>query len=387
MGGSDDRTVLISGAGIGGLTTALALTKKGWKVWLFEKAPTLEPIGAGIQLSPNAWNVLADLGLSEQLQQYASFPEAIILHDGRSGRQLTSLPLGETFERKFGLPYGVIHRGDLHTILIEACNQTESIGVSVNKEVASVELGDKQGAFWFSDCSRITGDLLIAADGIHSSIRQEVGNPSPAIPSGKIAWRTMISSDRFNSDWLLRNTTVWLAPDHHVVTYPVSGGELLNVILIAPDTGQTDAVSPDLSNSKFSDHLLGLFSLADEWGAWPLLETPGPYTFSKGRLALVGDATHGMMPFAAQGAAMAIEDSAVLTACLDQDTPIDVALRDYHSKRIDRVTKVARLAKSNGRIYHLPAALGFFRNLGMRMIPGSLLMARQSWVYGWKPEP
>ncbi len=378
--------ILISGAGIAGLTSALALAGIGKTVRVLEKAVCLDPIGSGLQLSPNAWHVLSDLGLSGKLEPHTSFPCAIKLHDGRSGNLLSSLPLGQSIRLRYGEPYGVIHRGDLQMRLLERCLSSPRISVEFDAEVvnATQEHGGIQ--LGLKNETSAEGAVLIAADGIWSSIRTRTLKLPAPVDSGKLAWRGLLPAKHLDDRGLLDDAHVWLAPNSHAVTYPVSGGEQLNLVFITDATQPTSAIGPSTLDQGLAPELLRLISRVSGWTAWPLLETPMPYTLANGLIALAGDAAHGMLPFAAQGAAMGIEDAAVLAQTLGGENDVRAALKAYQQKRCDRVQRVARFARSNGNIYHLPAPFGFFRNIGMRVIPNKQLMARQDWIYGWKAQ-
>jgi len=376
--------VLISGAGIAGLATALALAKTGRAVKVFEKAASLDPIGAGLQLSPNAWHVLADLDLNDALQPHTTFPETIQLHVGRSGRILSTLPLGQSIHARFDAPYGVIHRGDLQSVLLERCSSSEHIEVEFDAEVITAEEHDDTIKAILKDGMRVEGSLLIAADGIWSSIRTELLGLSAPTDSGKLAWRALLPAKDVGDHWFLNATHVWLAPNAHAVTYPVSGGEQLNLIIITSNEASSASSGSPKPDDKFAPALLDLAEKVKGWTAWPLYETPLPYTLAKGRIALVGDAAHSLLPFAAQGAAMGIEDAAVITHAISHARDVKSALFHYEQARLDRVQNIAKFAKANGRIYHLPAPLAFFRNLGMRFMPPERLMRRQDWIYDWR---
>lgn len=382
MAHKDPEKVLVAGAGIAGLTSALSLVCAGHEVSVFEKTPVLETVGAGIQISPNAWKILSRLGDVTDLEKVASFPKSIRIFNGHTGTKLSDLPLGEDFARRFGAPYSVIHRGDLQNVLLRWLNRNAGIDVQLNRHVVGYDAAGETAALLFSDGTRETGSMVVAADGIWSKLRGQVsGLPAP-IYTGKMAWRTVIPAEQITDVSLLEHTSVWLASASHTVAYPVHSGKALNIVVIISQSPDTNSERPEFGN--WATGLSQLLKSAQEWGRWPIHSVPKPYCLQQNRLAVIGDAAHAMLPFAAQGAAMAIEDAAVLSAAVDNAPTINEALQKYSQLRMTRLEKVAALAHSNGQIYHLPAPASYFRDIAMRILPHSRLMERQAWVYGWE---
>ena len=385
--------ILVAGGGIAGLTTALVLARTGHEVEVFERADTLEPIGAGIQVSPNALAVLAELGLEKQLLGAGSTPNAINMMDALTGRNLARIPLGDHFAKRYELPYLVIHRADLQEILLQACEESSQITVKFgstvsdimsNRSLISVEIFDGREK---RDCS---GDVLIAADGVHSIIRKQFPEMPDTRPSGKTAWRALIGSKCIKNNETLENTMLWLGPDAHAVTYPVRGGDCLNVIAITKDDDRLQVTNPDREQlarkfSEWKDDFTDLFEHEAHWSGWPVYEMEPPKKMAVERIAFVGDAAHAMLPFAAQGAACAIEDAWVLGKHLGADTLVTEALTTYASERMPRVARVMKAARTNGTIYHLGGVSANLRNLGLKAVSGSTLLKRQDWIYNWRP--
>ena len=385
--------ILISGAGIAGLTAALCLASKGFRVEIFERAENLDPVGAGIQISPNAYRILEGIGLGEGLSGSGMFPDAIKVHDGINGKLLTSIPLGDTIRNRFGAPYCVIHRADLQKLLLDKCTSSPLIrnhfgctvsdfqigGASVNAEVISNSAGNL-----------VEGSALVAADGIWSKLRTDALQLPPPRYSGKVAWRAMISAANIDDAKLLDDTHLWLAPDSHIVTYPVKNGEYLNLIVITSEQDFEDipahTESKNILQSRISDVCVELSKLFDtdaEWSAWPIFQTPPPLRMDFGRVVLIGDAAHATLPFAAQGAAMAIEDAVILAQHLSRQPVVD-GVKMFEQSRIGRIQRVVKLSQMNGRIYHMHAPFSGFRNAAMKMIPGNILLGRQAWIYDWQ---
>lgn len=326
-------------------------------------------MGAGIQLSPNAMRILIALGLGEALDRVAVRPEVICLHDGRTGARLNSLPLGIYAERRYGAPYCVIHRADLQSILAEACEAQPLITLKLG---TPLKPGD-------------TGDPVIAADGVHSAWRGEVRSDADKRFTGYVAWRTTHQVEPVKSSAVTR---VWFGPDAHLVDYPVSAGAQRNLVAIA----KVDA-TPNPADAK--DKLMQAFGRWDSsitsrldalegWLPWPLNGVDPKGAWVKDSIALIGDAAHATLPFAAQGGAMAIEDASVLAGKLAGEPDIPSAFKAYERARKTRVTRTWNEAVKNGRIYHLTGPMALARNMVIKSKTGDELLARYDWLYGWK---
>jgi salicylate hydroxylase len=367
-----DRPIHIVGGGIAGLGTALSLARHGLKSTVLEQAPQIEAVGAGIQLSPNAMKVLARLGLEDKLRQSAVEPRAIALMDGRTGRQLARLPLGETAHQRYGAPYLVIHRADLQAALLDACLGNALIDIQLGRHVSPAE----------------DDGLTIAADGVRSAFRGALRQQASAQFTGHVAWRTTHDMAADVADEPV--TRAFFGPGAHLVDYPIRSGTQRHLVAITA-TGQLPgpSASPQETLRRaftgwHHDILARLLNQRD-WTPWPLygVDPAGPWVGT--RLALVGDAAHAMLPFLAQGGAMAIEDGAVLAHHLACALPMEQAQRAYERDRKGRVSRVWKEARGNGRTYHMAGLLALARNTVLRTTPGQALLARYDWLYGWSP--
>ena len=385
------RTIQIAGAGIAGLTAALLLNARGYRIEVHEKAAGFETIGAGIQISPNAMHVLASLGLERQLKTYATIPASVIVHSARNAEQLSRMPLGSAAAKRYGQPYLVIHRADLHSVLASACHNNPDIDVNMASEVvdaASHPNGTtvlvKSGA----SLKEVHGAALIGADGIWSHVRKSALDLPPAVDSGYCAWRALLTTDSFEQS-IVDNTNVWLAPNAHMVTYPVRNGRNINAVII------TKGIDKDLPKNRVHDELMKrtekfhpslkeMIAGNTNWSAWPVYETQDFSSMADQSIALIGDAAHAMLPFAAQGAAMAIEDAAVLAKHLTPNCDIEAALDAFQNERMPRIRKTMKLARKNGGLFHLSWPMSTFRNIGMTMLPQKSMLARQDWLFDWK---
>jgi len=386
------KPILISGAGIAGLTAALCLAKQGFHVEVFEKSEGFETIGAGIQISPNAFSVLQSLGLGNQLRNIATIPEAISIRKASSGKEITRIPLGLSATKRFGYPYVVIHRADLQNMLFAMCKEERAIKVHFSSEIIDIAT-HQNGVTVLTENNRKTkechGMAMVIADGIWSNLRSNILGLNKAGFKQKIAWRALIPAQNINEIFSLEDTMLWLSKAAHAVTYPVRGGKYLNVIVITPsendqNTGEIPASELKKQFKKWSPDFQTLFDGRASWTGWPVYEMQNIEALADGPIALIGDAAHAMLPFAAQGAAMAIEDAAVLAKELAATSDVSQALNTYEQKRLPRIKKVAKTARQNGEIYHLGPFESIPRNLVMRYSPGSFLLGRQSWIYKWR---
>jgi salicylate hydroxylase len=396
------RTIFIAGAGIGGLTAALALAARGFRIVVLEKAEKLEEVGAGLQLSPNATSVLVSLGLSERIGLRAVVPEAVSIMSARAGGEIARLPLGEAAATRAGAPYWVVHRADLQGALAAAAADHPDIELRLGatfEDVAAHARG--LTVVYRSGNSRESGlaSALIGADGVWSTVRQHLFPDVQPRFSGLIAWRGTFEATQLPKNYTARRVQLWMGPDAHLVAYPIAGGRQINVVAVVPGTWNRPGWSTPGSPSEVMDAFPGtrwpgparmMLAAVDGWRKWALFGLPEGCDWSKGQVALLGDAVHAMLPFAAQGAGMAIEDAAVLAQHLDRgkcESSADVAsaLTQYGRARQARVRRVQRTARQQGRIYHLTGPLALARDLAIRALGPQRLLARQDWIYDWRP--
>ena len=366
----------VAGAGIAGLTSAIALAQRGISVDIFERAPDLQEIGAGIQLSPNATALLERLGLMADLADHLVEPEAIEIHDGSSGRKLAAIPLGAAARRRYRASYCLIRRADLQAGLLAAVRQHPNILLHVSAELGDVE-AERNGIAFSAGGRKHSADLLVAADGLHSHLRTDYfGHPGPR-PLGHIAWRATLPADSVPAAIDMRVTGLWLGPGTHLVHYPVAGGKHLNVIVIAAGNA-ADAAPPKACFRHQARHLLDAI---DAWTRWPLYEVDAALPWVRGQAVLIGDAAHAMAPSAAQGGAQAIEDAFALAATIAAHSDIASGLKDYERVRRSRVEKIARMARTNLAIYEMRGFSAAARNGVLGVLPASFLHSRFDWIF------
>ncbi len=391
--------MIVAGAGIGGLTAALALARNGFRVTVLEQAERLEETGAGIQLSPNAARTLIALGLESALRPQAVAPTALRVLSARTGLEIVRVPLGEA-EQRYGAPYWVIHRGDLQAALTNAVASRLDIVIKLGMHVEDFVThrnGVTVSARSRSGLADERGLALLAADGLWSLTRRRLGHEEPPRSAGRAAWRCLIPAKKVAPEFREPLIHLWLGRDAHLVHYPVKAGQAVNVVAIAADSADAPGWSEPVGRADFvarftaepwAPAALALVRLPDAWLKWTLYDHPPVRRWSQDVVALLGDAAHPMLPYLAQGAAMAIEDAAVAAQCLAR-MPDDAAaaLRAYSAIRRLRTAKVQRLASRNGARYHLAGARARLRDTALRLIGGARLLRHYDWLYDWRPPP
>jgi salicylate hydroxylase len=394
------RTIFVAGAGIGGLTASLTMAARGFRVVVLEKAERLEEAGAGLQLSPNASRVLMGLGLKERLYR-AVTPEAISIMSARAGGEIARLPLGEAASTRAGAPYWVVHRVDLQTALAGAVRDHPDIDLRLGwqfEDVAAHAKGltvvQRSGSARHQEVAL----ALIGADGIWSAVRHHLFPEMQPQFSGLIAWRGTLDAKQLPREFTAPRVQLWMGPGAHLVAYPISSARQINVVAVVPGTwnrpgwnapGEGQELKSIFDASRWPGPARMLIGAVDVWQRWALFTMPEDVEWTSGSIALLGDAAHAMLPFAAQGAGMAIEDAAVLAKVLSEGAletaaQVGASLRRYEKLRRSRVIRVQRAARSAGRTYHLAGTLALARDLTIRALGPNRMMARQSWIYDWR---
>ena len=341
----------------------------GATVVVYEAAEAIEPVGAGIQLSPNATKVVRALDLESAVNAHASAPRSIAIRDGLTGALLAELPLGRTIEKRYGAPYLTIHRGDLQAVLIAAA-RTNGIAFELGARVTG---RSETGALTFERRHASRHDLVVAADGIGSVFSHGARNRS-----GWRAWRALVASDDLPDGIDRARTGLWLVPSAHLVHYPVRSGQQVNLVLVLPDGLEPHQLM------RLAGMPQAVIERAAKWRDWPVEDRFEPQWTAEG-FAMVGDAAHAMWPYAAQGGAMAIEDGWTLALRVAAEGAGAGSLLQWERERRDRVRRVASAAKRNRFIYHAGGSVRFARNAAMRMTPPAVLGRAMEAIYDWEP--
>ncbi|ORE98055.1 FAD-dependent monooxygenase [Aurantimonas sp. 22II-16-19i] len=386
-------SIAIVGAGIGGLAAGLCLARVGLASTIFERAETLEEVGAGLQLSPNALSVMDRLGLLPALRKVGVAADRVELLGHRSGRRIAEVPVHSAD----GTPYLSIHRAELQAVLVAAVRAEPAITLTLGAELRQVASDDAKVEISSGDGGPERFDLLVGADGVRSTVARLSGL-APAAPTGATAWRMTIAGDAASafagpggSRTAPAGIRAWLGPARHAVVYPVRAGRAVNLVLIAPSrapgSGEQDDTQDLISGfSRWDPRLASLIDTAPTPTPWPLFGAPTerPYVLGHDRVVLLGDAAHAMAPYAAQGAAMAIEDAAVLAAALAETDDPRRAARRYEAERRLRIDKVRGRVGFHRLVYHLPAPFSLARNAVLALRPPAALRADLSWLYDWR---
>ncbi len=387
---STPEHVLIAGGGIGGLTAAIALGRRGIAATVLERSSFSDQTGAGIQLGPNATSVLRELGALAPIAEQGFRPQELVIFDGLSGKRIASMPLGSAMEQRYGGPYLTLHRADLHAGLLRACRALGTVDLRENVAVTDVEAFDRKIVATTGGGKSREASWMVAADGLWSEIRQRMAPRSLLRHARATAWRTLLPRLSLPAPFNAPIVGLWLGPHAHIVHYPVRAGAALNVVAIV-DSGQAEMgwnletePTPLLDMVQgWASPLRELLEGAASWRCWSLYRLPRMGAWHQGRIVLIGDAAHPVLPYLAQGAALAIEDAATLASCLQgrvQD-PL-AAFADYESLRRPRVARVQRMARIYGRLYHWRGPTAAARNAILRRSSPEALLQRLAWLYG-----
>jgi 2-polyprenyl-6-methoxyphenol hydroxylase-like FAD-dependent oxidoreductase len=384
-----ESPVLVAGGGIGGLTLALALAGREFCSTVLERSSFTEETGAGIQLGPNATRALRAFGVLEAIEAQAFKPEALELFDGLSGRRLATMPLGPTIEDRYGAPYLTLHRADLHAALLQACQNQPPIELKPRFEVTAVEQHDATVTASATTGKVMEGSILVAADGLWSTLRARVDPHAAPRFAGQTAWRAVLLRASLPSPFHASVIGLWLGPRAHLVHYPVRGGKELNLVAVVEGGSaehgwdrREDQTALLARFARWAKTPQSLLEMADGWRAWSLYRLPPLRRWSAGRIALLGDAAHPVLPFLAQGAALTIEDAVTLADCLGACvTDPEPAFSRYEALRRKRTARIQQLSARMGRIYHLGAVGRIARNAVLRRRRPAKLLSSFDWLY------
>ncbi len=392
---SGQGPVLVVGGGIGGLAAALALARKGLAVQLLEQAEELKEVGAGIQLGPNVFRMFEVLGLTEAVSEFAVFPENLIMLDAISGEEVTRIPLGEGFRRKFKHPYALIYRPDLLNVLLDACRKVDLIRLDTSQKVIGVDEGES-GVMARTEGGRtFAGTALIGADGLWSTIRQiVVGDGKPTV-AGHVTYRAVLPTTEVPEPLQRWSMTFWAGEKVHLVIYPLRGGKLYNLVAVFHSSryqeGWDSFGDPAELNERFArtcEPVRTLLGKIESWRMWVLCDRPPIREWSRGRITLLGDAAHPMLQYLAQGACMAIEDAVCLANKVEEmQGDFAAAFKAYQQARYLRTGRVQIMARVYGEFYHASGVARELRNMMLGARTPEQSFEAMEWLYGEDMSP
>ena len=385
--------VLVAGGGIGGLAAALALTRRGLKVKVLEQAAELGEIGAGIQLGPNAFAAFDALGVGPQARGRAVYTDYMVMHDALDEFQVGRIPTGEAFRARFGNPYAVIHRADVHKSLLEGAQASDRIEVQTSCCVQRVEQDDDSVTVVDTQGKRHRGAALVGADGVKSAVRRQYVGDEARV-SGHVVYRAVVDRKDFPVDLQWNAASIWVGPNCHLVHYPLRGGEQYNVVVTFHSRDKEEWSVREGSREEVQSYFEGicakarqLIDLPKDWKRWATADREPIGQWTYGRATLLGDAAHATLQYLAQGACMALEDAVTLGEALRvHDNDFAKAFALYQRSRIARTARIVLSAREMGRIFHAKGVERLVRNqLWTGRTPERFYDAME-WLYGWKVE-
>lgn len=385
------QSILIAGGGIGGLATAMGLARKGYRSVVLEKSSKLGEIGAGIQLGPNAFHAFDYLGVGDAARAMAVYIDDLLLMDGISGEEITRVPLGEAFRSRFGNPYAVVHRGDLHGVFLRSCEESPLVELRTSAEVVGYEQGESGVRARLASGETVAGSALIGADGLWSKIRQQlIGDGAPRV-SGHTTYRSVIPVERMPEELRWNAATLWAGPKCHIVHYPLSGWKVFNLVVTyhndAPEPVAGKPVTADEVRRGF-EHVhpkaRQIIDQGKDWKLWVLCDRDPTLQWQDGRVVLLGDAAHPMLQYFAQGACMAMEDAVCLSWAVEaHHGDLEAAFASYRDKRTARTARVQLQSRLIGdHIYHPAGAHAHLRNTMLGAMTPTDHYDSLQWIYG-----
>jgi 2-polyprenyl-6-methoxyphenol hydroxylase-like FAD-dependent oxidoreductase len=385
--------VLVAGGGIGGLAAALAIARLGHPVKVLEQSAQIGEIGAGIQLGPNAFSAFDALGIGEQARSHAVYTDRLVMMDAVDESEVASVPMGEAFRARFGNPYAVSHRADVHLSLLESAQARDRIELFTSCRVVRIDQDAEAVTAYDAQGRAHRGSALIGCDGVKSTVRQQYVNDAVRV-SGHVVYRAVAEGRDFPEDLKLNAPCLWAGPDCHLVHYPLRGGDQYNVVVTFHSREHEEWGVTDGSREEVMGYFRGigprprrLLDLPKSWRRWATADREPIDRWSFGRATLLGDAAHPMMQYLAQGACMALEDAVTLGEALRAERgDFGLAFARYERSRVARTARVVLMTREMGRIYHAKGVERLVRNeLWKGRAPERHYDALE-WLYGWKVE-
>lgn len=384
--------MLVAGGGIGGLAAALALVRQGHEVTVLEQASQIGEIGAGIQLGPNAFAAFDALGVGEQARGRAVYTDEMVMHDALDASLVGRIPVGEAFRQRFGNPYAVIHRADVHLSLLEGVQASGRVNLLTAAKVEHVAQ-DGGGVTVTDTQGRVhRGAALVGADGVRSAVRQQLVGDTARV-SGHVVYRAVVDKADFPPELQWNAASIWVGPDCHLVHYPLRGGEQYNVVVTFHSRRPEQWSVTEGSAEEVQGYFQGIVPVARQlielprsWKRWATADRDPIEHWSHGRVTLLGDAAHPMLQYLAQGACMALEDAVTLGAALHAEgDDVVLAFQRYQRSRVARTARVLLSAREMGRIYHAKGVERLVRNQLWQGRSPERFYDAVEWLYGWQP--
>ena len=386
--------VIVAGGGIGGLAAALALVRQGFEVTVLEQAAEIGEIGAGIQLGPNAFHAFDALGVGDKTRSRSVFTDYMVMHDALDEYQVGKIPTGEAFRQRFGNPYAVIHRVDIHKSLLEGAVETGRVKFVTSTRVVRIEQTDTTVTAIDQHGNAHTGVALIGADGGKSVVRQQYVNDPPRV-TGHVVYRAVVEKEDFPENLRWNAASIWVGPNCHLVHYPLRGGEQYNVVVTFHSRDKEEWGVTDGSKEEVQSYFQGicpkarqLIDLPKSWRRWATADREPIANWVHGRATILGDAAHPTTQYLAQGACMALEDAVTLGEALrvtqtEAGHDWDKALALYQRSRVARTARIVLSAREMGRIYHAKGVERLVRNDLWRGRTPERFYDAMEWLYGW----
>lgn len=391
-----EQPILIAGGGIGGLAAAAALAGKGIASVVLEQSAKMAEIGAGIQIGPNGFHCFDALGIGPQMRKTAVFIDALRLLDAQTAEEITRIPLDAPFRAHFGNPYAVVHRAELHALLLERCRESGLVDLRTSQTVTGYAQGGASVRLQLRD-GEVSGRALIGAEGLRSPIRaQMLGDGEPRV-SGHTTYRSVIPRDAMPEDLRMNAATLWAGPKCHIVHYPLKGGTVFNLVVTYHRDALEAVSGKPVTRAEVAEGFEHVHPSARaviehgrDWKQWVLCDREPISRWTDGRVALLGDAAHPMLQYFAQGACMAMEDGVALAVALDGAEDVEAALTQYQAMRMTRTARVQMNSRLIGDyIYHPDDARAAVRNEIMQGMSPQDWYNQLTWIYrsnGLPPE-
>ncbi len=382
--------VIVAGGGIGGLAAALALVRQGFNVKVLEQSPQIGEIGAGIQIGPNAFHAFDALGVGEKARSRAVFTDEMVMHDALDETLVGRIATGEAFRQRFGNPYAVIHRVDVHLSLLEGAQETGKVEFLTSTRAVHVEQDDAGVTVIDQNGQQHRGLALIGADGVKSVVRQQYVNDPPRV-TGHVVYRSVIDKKDFPVDLQWNAASIWVGPNCHLVHYPLRGGEQYNVVVTFHSRDKEEWGVTEGSREEVQSYFQGicpkarqLIDLPKQWKRWATADREPIGQWSFGRATLLGDAAHPTTQYLAQGACMALEDAVTLGEALRAcHNDFVQAFELYQRSRVARTARIVLSAREMGRIYHATGVERLVRNELWKGRTQERFYDAMEWLYGW----